>query len=98
MFTKELIAAAIQKAPQTEPIPQWLAKELARLQALRETLREKRRDRQMACERHKAEMAELEAAERAIQSQCPHYETTYHADPAGGSDSHTVCNLCGKWW
>jgi hypothetical protein len=31
-----------------------------------------------------------------IQSKCPHLETTFFGDAAGGSDSHTSCDLCGK--
>ncbi len=33
-----------------------------------------------------------------IQSKCPHWETSYYGDPAGGSDSFTECDLCKKQW
>ncbi len=35
---------------------------------------------------------------RNVQVDCPHYETTYHGDPSGGSDSFTQCDWCGKEW
>lgn len=44
-----------------------------------------------AKQRHKREMNEL-------YEECPHYETSWHGDPAGGSDSYTECSLCGKQW
>lgn len=30
------------------------------------------------------------------QARCKHWFSTYHGDPAGGSDSQDVCNSCGK--
>lgn len=40
-------------------------------------------------------MAHIDKKITEWQSECPHLETTYHADAAGGSDSHTDCNWCG---
>ena len=31
-----------------------------------------------------------------LQIECPHWETQFYNDPAGGSDSHTECLICGK--
>lgn len=33
-----------------------------------------------------------------IQERCPHWEFTYHSDPAGGNDSFHECNICKKQW
>ena len=40
--------------------------------------------------------AELVSLLTGIQNDCPHDETTYHGDAAGGSDSFTRCDLCQK--
>lgn len=40
--------------------------------------------------------AAVELARREIQAKCTHAATTYHADAAGGSDSLTRCDACGK--
>jgi hypothetical protein len=31
-----------------------------------------------------------------LQSRCPHPETVFHDDPAGGNDSYYQCQYCGK--
>ena len=38
----------------------------------------------------------LKARLKAFQSQCKHASTYYQGDPAGGSDSCHICNLCNK--
>ena len=30
------------------------------------------------------------------QIECPHWEFSFHGDPAGGSDSYNKCLICGK--
>lgn len=39
-----------------------------------------------------------QSALRDLYEKCPHHETSWHGDPAGGSDSYTSCDLCGKQW
>ena len=46
--------------------------------------------------RHESEEKKLRLLLQQIQSGCPHLETTFYGDAAGGSDSHTSCDLCGK--
>ncbi len=60
-----------------------------RLLSYQENVRAEERRRVTADQTLRSTLAE-------IQSKCPHLETTFYGDPAGGSDSHTSCDLCGK--
>lgn len=41
------------------------------------------------------DMERLDTEESEIQFDCPHYTSTYHGDASGGSDSRTICDICG---
>ena len=45
--------------------------------------------------RHQEALDSLAAGLRKIQADCPHHETTFYGDLAGGNGSRTVCDLCG---
>lgn len=49
-------------------------------------------------DRHKQAMAKFDEQLEDLQIECSHWETTYHGDPSGGSDSHTTCEICGRQW
>ena len=55
-------------------------------------------NRQLAAEiiRHEAEKLRIRTEVKAIQGRCQHTKTTEYRDPAGGSDSSTECDICGK--
>lgn len=52
-------------------------------------------ERQKLVVRHAAEFREIGERERVIRNSCPHTNTIYHSDPAGGSDSYRECKECG---
>lgn len=46
--------------------------------------------------RHERANHKLESALLAFQETCPHKDTRFQGDPAGGSDSCYICLLCDK--
>lgn len=53
------------------------------------------RELQATVERHRAELDDIQARLDGLRRQCEHPIAEYHADPAGGSDSHYYCTICG---
>jgi len=72
-------------------IAKHLVTELVKLRDVRTGLREIEQKRKELDQMRE----DLKAQVRKIQSTCPHLATTFYGDAAGGSDSHTSCNLCG---
>lgn len=61
----------------------------AKIQSVRRRRDEERRRHQDATDRLDTEAVQIQAG-------CKHYASIYHGDPAGGSDSHHECPICGK--
>jgi hypothetical protein len=94
--TPDLIAAIRRAKPADADEDAWISGQLANIQDVVEHLR--------LCERRRAEVRD-EAAKRLaaidadlakIRGRCRHWKSRHHGDPAGGSDSFTECEICGK--
>ena len=72
----------------------WNQQDSAR--KIRETCNQIRRDRDRLIKDYKEAMKLLDSKDRLNEMNCKHWETTYHGDPAGGSDSFFECRFCGK--
>lgn len=68
---------------------------LARIDVTRARLAQVQADRNAAERLHRLVTASLDQKVVEIQFNCSHEVTKYHGDPAGGSDSFTVCEICG---
>jgi hypothetical protein len=73
----------------------WIEEEWAKAEKVGDAIIALRRRREDEARRHAAAVKEIEAAVADCQRVCVHDHTTFHGDPAGGSDSHTTCDLCG---
>jgi len=69
---------------------------IEKLESIETKIKRLRQDYRAAEEVYKRRREELKKQEKEIQNTCPHSETTYHGDPAGGSDSYSTCDICGK--
>lgn len=76
-------------------LSQHLAKELIAIGHITSDLKRIRILEDEAKSDHAKIMTQLGAQRGEIQGGCLHYETTYYGDAAGGSDSHTSCDICG---
>ncbi len=47
-------------------------------------------------QKYKVESEQYVAIKKGVQNRCKHWKTTYFPDAAGGSDSFTECDICGK--
>lgn len=68
---------------------------LERVDRTRSRLAQVQADRNAAERLHRLVIASLDQKVVQIQFNCSHEVTKYHGDPAGGSDSFTVCEICG---
>lgn len=74
---------------------EWMAKQLRFMNdAARAVVvyAEMKDDARKECDQ---KIAEIDARLAVELAPCRHYQTTFHADPAG-NDSSTVCDVCGK--
>ena len=92
MFVPKL--AVIEKLWNAGSGPAHLHKQLAAIQMTVTTIRRLRKQRTDLQERHRAEIDEIDMLIRKEQMACKHLDQTFHGDPSGGNDSHTVCNVC----
>lgn len=77
-------------------LPLYVSSLVEQERVLREKIADIRRDENAELRRHELAMDAIDKARRNLQAECPHHESTYHSDPAGGSDSCEPCDLCGK--
>lgn len=56
------------------------------------------RARTAAQAEYHAQISRLDQELAEVQSECSHGDVTYHSDPAGGSDSYSACEICGRQW
>lgn len=54
------------------------------------------RNRRKEQQKFDSALIKLKCDHAKVQETCPHLSTTYNADAAGGSDSHTKCDHCKK--
>lgn len=85
------------RAYQGDDLAGYLAAELERERQLRSELDRLKIAEHDLWQQHNKARLELNAECVTLQKSCPHHETTYYPDPAGGSDSDTICDLCGLW-
>ena len=74
---------------------QAISTHLLNLQSIEDAIRNLHRTMREEDQRYKKSIKDLEMEIEATRKRCPHFETKYHGDAAGGSDSYTTCNLCG---
>ena len=98
MISKEAIKRILDNPPITKGVSEWLHECLFKAEAIRQRRNEILSQIREEEEKFKNTAHGLEYTLRILQSDCPHWDQTYHADTAGGSDSHTTCNICGKQW
>lgn len=54
-----------------------------------------RKEQEQEDRKHKAALAHIRKEWEELRRECPHHESTFHADPSGGNDSETTCDICG---
>jgi hypothetical protein len=59
-------------------------------------MNEFKKDKQKLIDDHKIAMHYIETKINVTRNSCQHVLTTFYADPSGGSDSYTECDICGK--
>lgn len=91
---KRLIDEYLKDHP-VEHLPKYVAGVVEQEEKIRAELRSLESIGRGMHERHAAEVAELEAKMRAVRSKCPHHETRFYGDPAGGNGSYYECVVCG---
>ena len=91
---KALIAAYLKD--DGPDVPLYVSSLVEQERVLRGKIADIRRDEKAELRRHELAMDAIDEARRNLQAECPHHESTYHSDPAGGSDSCEPCDLCGK--
>ena len=95
-ITEDAITKIIAAKPENLDLPAWLATKISMLQDIDSQLTKICWERDEFKKTYSRRLDEYDRIRDEIQLKCPHYSTTRHADPAGGSDSYTECNLCGK--
>lgn len=80
---------------QCESVGDQIDRELTKYENLAREIRKIKQRRADADIAHENAVASLGANIRSLQGQCDHPSTTYHGDPAGGSDSFMECDVCG---
>jgi len=77
-------------------LAEYIADALELEKHIKKTITSYKKDVDKEKQRHEKTTKELRQQMWDIQKECPHYETTYHADPSGNNDSETICNWCDK--
>jgi len=93
---QETIARLVRECPDDDDLAKLLHEQLELEKSIRKRRYEIRSQEEQVRKQHEEAMKTLRDQWRLLWENCPHHETTYHPDPAGGSDSHMACNLCGK--
>lgn len=95
--TTDLLTAIMNRRPHDAGSDlEWLADELRNIDVIQERVRRCRVKESQEVERHQKVVDGIKSEIREIQSECHHYSTTFYPDPAGGSDSEVICNICNK--
>jgi len=98
LTTRQLIDAILSRCPADIDRLEWLARQLDGRQNVQRRIARLDGDERRFRQELSAQLKVIEDQKENVRSTCGHYDTTYHGDPAGGSDSHTSCNDCGKTW
>ncbi|MFA5344680.1 MAG: hypothetical protein WC315_00160 [Candidatus Omnitrophota bacterium] len=94
-MTKDLIAKFVREYNGSD-LPGDLFTYLTKMEGIKETRRKLEKERcQIDASYHKAK-EEWALRLRALQATCPHPETAFCGDPAGGHDSYYICTYCEK--
>jgi hypothetical protein len=88
----------IARKPVATELGTWISGELGRLSAVDRRVIYNRTRRDEAKREFDARIKKLDEESIEIREACPHYSTTHHPDPSGGSDSYSQCDHCGKEW
>lgn len=97
-LTAKLLKAikARQSADSVDSENEWVVAEMERLNGIADSIRTLDAKIDAENKRHKNALAAIESEKQKVMKKCDHLDTTYHGDPAGGSDSFTQCNICGR--
>jgi hypothetical protein len=95
-----IIKKIIDAIPPGTSLESWIGRELLFIEVTKKAFATYGRQSAELRMKHDQEMRQLETTWQNeiahMQSMCPHYDIVHFSDPAGGSDSSTVCNTCGK--
>ena len=97
-MSKDAIKKIVKDRPCAELLPDWLHECLFRVEQIQQQRNNVLVQISKEDDKYLKALQDLRCTMQAVQSNCPHWDQTYHGDPAGGSDSHTICNICGKQW
>ena len=75
--------------------PEISIKEINNIAAILENMEECRGSMMKATEVYTSKMDEISDEISKWQKLCHHQVTHYQGDPSGGSDSETICEICG---
>ena len=74
---------------------EYLAKRIMFVESIRRERQLLQTETNAVYEASREKLANIEKQRQQMQKDCHHELTTYHADPSGGRDSHTSCDICG---
>jgi hypothetical protein len=93
-WSKKVITAILKECPEGERAADFVTDQLQELDRIKDGLEWLYREQEKIENEYKEAVKALDARKQKFQIQCPHYETSYQSDPAGGRDSCNVCELC----
>ena len=92
----ELVKQVMATCPNDVEMHKWISSEFAAMHYIQSALHSILGLEQESLEEHQANLESYQRQRREVQTKCKHWQSTFHPDAAGGSDSETVYNFCGK--
>ena len=77
-------------------LAEYIAFTLEQEKNIKYQLQKLRKSEQQETEKYKKIISEIKGKVFALQMECPHWESAFYGDPAGGSDSYSECLICGQ--
>lgn len=81
--------------PPNKELSSYVASEIDRILSIDKEILLCKTDRSNADANYSIEIQSINSRIRKAQQRCRHESTRYHGDASGGSDSETVCQICG---
>jgi hypothetical protein len=95
MTDPKAIARIIAERPGDIDLSTHIAQQLANVDTTRKLIAQILAEDERERARHEEALRETDRRLAEARKGCPHYSRTRYADPSGGSDSCTICNICG---
>ena len=95
-MNRETIKAIVDSKPEEADISEWIALKLQELKNVCDEVVAARWAEMDALATYEKFRESCRERIAKVQSACPHYTFTFYSDPAGGSDSSLICDVCSK--